>query len=386
DVTGRIVSREEYAPYGGTTGCDEAATEVSRLAQRTRRYSGKELDATGLYYYGWRYYQPTLGRWLSADPGGLVDGVNLFQFCTNNSVNRTDWDGRMPPPVAPRPESTLSAASTFLPIVPKNKVERRDKRIAVSYQKMSKGTMWKGAITAEDDVKNISKKNIEALLGRLQLTAEEKKFVESTKEIPYKLIHFTKSQIKANGKVSIKSSDLLDSKGGGYNLYSATNGDVLKLNTTGFAFFSLGVEGAAGKPSSRFGRYKWEIPLAGLKDNVYLQHAHMALNDTLEFNFVETSSARLSASFGEDDVERVQRAGSLFNSAADTLFHYDNFTDGLALHLVSVGRLLSSDAQKKILSSVDDKAKFDEMISLLCRPQILVPSKLASEYFKSTTL
>ncbi|NCE83800.1 RHS repeat-associated core domain-containing protein, partial [Pseudomonas sp. Q1] len=118
------------APYGGTTGCDEAATEVSRLAQRTRRYSGKELDATGLYYYGWRYYQPALGRWLSADPGGLVDGVNLFRFCTNNSINRTDWDGRMPPPLVPRPESRLSAASTFLPISPKSEVVQKEQGIA----------------------------------------------------------------------------------------------------------------------------------------------------------------------------------------------------------------------------------------------------------------
>ncbi|NCE88468.1 RHS repeat-associated core domain-containing protein, partial [Pseudomonas sp. Q1] len=84
------------APYGGTTGCDEAATEVSRLAQRTRRYSGKELDATGLYYYGWRYYQPALGRWLSADPGGLVDGVNLYRFCRDNPINIIDKKGMTP--------------------------------------------------------------------------------------------------------------------------------------------------------------------------------------------------------------------------------------------------------------------------------------------------
>ncbi|WP_161549037.1 RHS repeat-associated core domain-containing protein [Pseudomonas sp. Q1] len=96
DVTGRIVSREEYAPYGGTTGSDEAATEVSNLTQRTLRYSGKELDATGLYYYGWRYYQPELGRWLSADPGGLVDGTNLFRMVRNCPLMFHDNTGRYP--------------------------------------------------------------------------------------------------------------------------------------------------------------------------------------------------------------------------------------------------------------------------------------------------
>ncbi|HGY9627018.1 TPA: RHS repeat-associated core domain-containing protein, partial [Pseudomonas putida] len=103
DESGTLISREEYAPYGGTVGRDEAAEEASNLTQRTMRYSGKEQDATGLYYYGWRYYQTELGRWLSADPGGLIDGVNLFQMCQNCPVNRRDLDGRMPPPPPPPP-------------------------------------------------------------------------------------------------------------------------------------------------------------------------------------------------------------------------------------------------------------------------------------------
>ncbi|MFV3327734.1 RHS repeat-associated core domain-containing protein [Pseudomonas sp. NY15372] len=96
DASGKLISREEYAPYGGTVGRDEAAEEVSNLTQRTMRYSGKEQDATGLYYYGWRYYQPELGRWLSADPGKLIDGINLYRFSRNNPVGFSDADGREP--------------------------------------------------------------------------------------------------------------------------------------------------------------------------------------------------------------------------------------------------------------------------------------------------
>ncbi|EKT4525049.1 hypothetical protein QEM13_004395, partial [Pseudomonas putida] len=102
DESGTLISREEYAPYGGTVGRDEAAEEVSNLTQRTMRYSGKEQDATGLYYYGWRYYQPELGRWLSADPGGLVDSMNLFRMCKNNPLSFIDEQGLEPvyPPIA----------------------------------------------------------------------------------------------------------------------------------------------------------------------------------------------------------------------------------------------------------------------------------------------
>ncbi|MEN5301032.1 RHS repeat-associated core domain-containing protein [Pseudomonas sp. TWI628] len=93
DGAGKITSREEYAPYGATVGSDEDAGEVSNLMQRTYRYSGKEMDATGLIYYGWRYQQPELGRWLSVDPGGLVDGINLFRFSRNNPINGFDTNG-----------------------------------------------------------------------------------------------------------------------------------------------------------------------------------------------------------------------------------------------------------------------------------------------------
>ncbi|MHA1053694.1 RHS repeat-associated core domain-containing protein [Enterobacter mori] len=90
DEYGKVTSREEYTPYGESLGGDEAESGLSR---RARRYVGKERDATGLYYYGWRYYQPESGRWLSADPGGLVDGINLFRFCRGAPTNIVDDNG-----------------------------------------------------------------------------------------------------------------------------------------------------------------------------------------------------------------------------------------------------------------------------------------------------
>ena len=45
------------------------ATTSARSSRKDYRYSGKERDdATGLYYYGYRYFAPWLGRWLSPDP------------------------------------------------------------------------------------------------------------------------------------------------------------------------------------------------------------------------------------------------------------------------------------------------------------------------------
>lgn len=83
DAEGNVTSLEEYLLYGGSAGAVEKAEDIH---ERKCCYSGKERDATGLLYYGWRYYQRETGSWLWADPGELIDGINLFRFCRSNPV------------------------------------------------------------------------------------------------------------------------------------------------------------------------------------------------------------------------------------------------------------------------------------------------------------
>lgn len=94
DGDGNIISQEEYYPYGGTAIW--TARSQIEANYKTVRYSGKERDTTGLYYYGYRYYQPWAGRWLSSDPAGTVDGLNLFRMCRNSPVTLYDPDGQQP--------------------------------------------------------------------------------------------------------------------------------------------------------------------------------------------------------------------------------------------------------------------------------------------------
>ncbi|HAT2830525.1 TPA: RHS repeat protein [Klebsiella oxytoca] len=91
DQRGDIISLEEYFPFGGTSGYLAASEIVA--SYKTRRYSGKERDATGLYYYDYRYYNPDVGRWISADPLGLIAGINCYAFVRNNPVNSRDVAG-----------------------------------------------------------------------------------------------------------------------------------------------------------------------------------------------------------------------------------------------------------------------------------------------------
>ena len=54
-------------------------------------YKGQYYDAeTGLHYNWNRYYDPTLGRYLRADPLGLGGGVNSYLYTKSNPINRID--------------------------------------------------------------------------------------------------------------------------------------------------------------------------------------------------------------------------------------------------------------------------------------------------------
>ncbi|MBV7552655.1 RHS repeat protein [Pseudomonas sp. PDM28] len=88
-----LLTREHYYPFGGTACWAGKSALVAKY--KTIRYSGKERDATGLYYYGYRYYAPWLQRWVSADPAGPINGLNIFLFVSNNPVNFKDVDGRV---------------------------------------------------------------------------------------------------------------------------------------------------------------------------------------------------------------------------------------------------------------------------------------------------
>ncbi|MEJ2765234.1 SpvB/TcaC N-terminal domain-containing protein [Photobacterium sp. MCCC 1A19761] len=91
----RVVSYEEYTPYGST-----AYQAVRSQIQTPKRYrfTGMERDEeSGLSYHSARYYAPWLGRWASADPSELIDGPNLYWYSRNSPVVYTDPTGNDPP-------------------------------------------------------------------------------------------------------------------------------------------------------------------------------------------------------------------------------------------------------------------------------------------------
>jgi RHS repeat-associated protein len=84
--SGEVSAHYEYDPFGKTT-----VATGPKANDFAHRFSTKPLDlTTGLYYYGYRFYDPNSGRWPSRDPIEERGGVNLYGMVANDPVNR--WD------------------------------------------------------------------------------------------------------------------------------------------------------------------------------------------------------------------------------------------------------------------------------------------------------
>jgi RHS repeat-associated protein len=95
DSNGNQTELIEYDPYGKILRHDASAGS-SRLAKQ--QFTGKMLDdETGLIYFGARYYDPSLGRFITPDtiiPETLnPQAFNRYSYANNNPVNFIDNDG-----------------------------------------------------------------------------------------------------------------------------------------------------------------------------------------------------------------------------------------------------------------------------------------------------
>ena len=88
---GSVAAQYEYGPFGELIRASGAEASANPF-----RFSTKfQDDETGFLYYGYRYYNPSTGRWLSRDPIGESGGRNLYVITENDPANQIDKLGRM---------------------------------------------------------------------------------------------------------------------------------------------------------------------------------------------------------------------------------------------------------------------------------------------------
>jgi RHS repeat-associated protein len=89
DGTGTLQTQYTYEPFGFVSQTGAASTS-------SYKYTGREDDGSGLYYYRARYYQPRFQRFIAEDPIGFVGGdVNLYAYVLNDPVTFVDPSGRL---------------------------------------------------------------------------------------------------------------------------------------------------------------------------------------------------------------------------------------------------------------------------------------------------
>jgi len=93
DVNGdvQVIQKTTYFPFGETK-------EVPPVEEVQYKFTGQEYDPeTGLYYYGARYYDPVIGRFVSADiyiPYPLdSQSFNRYTYVRNNPIIYNDPTG-----------------------------------------------------------------------------------------------------------------------------------------------------------------------------------------------------------------------------------------------------------------------------------------------------
>jgi RHS repeat-associated protein len=88
--TKAIVESSNFTAFG-----KEVLTHSQPDFSNPWRFASKRLDPElGLIYFGNRYYDPSSGRWLTTDPAGFIDSVNLYQYVFNNPYRYRDPDGK----------------------------------------------------------------------------------------------------------------------------------------------------------------------------------------------------------------------------------------------------------------------------------------------------
>ena len=85
-ANGNVCARYEYGVFAEPIRASGPMAALNPIRYSTK-YTGTE---SGLLYYGYRYYNPSTGRWISRDPLFENARANMFGFGHNEAVNKVD--------------------------------------------------------------------------------------------------------------------------------------------------------------------------------------------------------------------------------------------------------------------------------------------------------
>ncbi|WP_341962372.1 RHS repeat-associated core domain-containing protein [Pseudomonas sp. RC10] len=367
DHASALLSQENYYSFGGTAYW--VARNAIEAKYKTVRYSGKERDATGLYYYGLRYYAPWLSRWINPDPKGTADGLNQFAFVMNNPINRMDLTGGegMTPDQAARIITHAIRMKSY-----KNNAFREARTM------YDEGTFFTGfrernAGRAPESLEGLMKKNISNLRRSLKtLTDDEKQFYQGYQTTEFHLTHATDNPdiLDQQQRLTLRSRSWLEANDIPVTGHSFDK-DLTEFQNFGYVFFALETGQNLIERKNQYGKTVFRVPF-----DEDFKSSHMVLVDQLE---PETRSAfplELSE-FGEfilenRDLARLRPAHMFAGTQAK---------DALALSIILQARQLPKEDRTKILAmSTPDEIHL--LTNTLFKPEIRFPRHFTTQKAK----
>ncbi len=111
--SGQKVESHQFSLYGTASG-DEFSLQPFGFSTKRSNF------ASGLVYFGYRFYVPHLGRWLNRDPLQEEGGINLYAYVNGDPMGYVDPDGRfgtllriIPPALPSHSNSGRSSNNSF---------------------------------------------------------------------------------------------------------------------------------------------------------------------------------------------------------------------------------------------------------------------------------
>jgi RHS repeat-associated protein len=86
---GSTIARYEYSPFGETLH-STSAVALTNSFQWSTKFRDSE---SGLSYYGFRFFDPSGGKWVTRDVIEEAGGLPLYGFVGNNAINNADYLG-----------------------------------------------------------------------------------------------------------------------------------------------------------------------------------------------------------------------------------------------------------------------------------------------------
>jgi RHS repeat-associated protein len=90
---GTALANYDYGPFGEVIRATGPMAKLNPVREGSKFYD----DETDLVYYGYRYYNPSTGRWVNRDPVAEQGGKNLYGYLGDDAVNHYDFLGLLDP-------------------------------------------------------------------------------------------------------------------------------------------------------------------------------------------------------------------------------------------------------------------------------------------------